>query len=446
MVTSVRSADVGGGPETVRQTSAKAWGLVLFLFLFFTLNFADKALIGLASSRIRHDLHLSAGQYGLLSSAFFWLFALGAVVLAVGLRRISYTWGATLLMASWVLTMLPLTVPTTFGVLLVSRIILGFFEGPAHAFCQSVVADRFPPERRAFAGALVNAGSSVGPLLAAPTLTWVILTWSWHGAFGVLVAIGVLWILGWVWYTDRLPFRASSTTESSAAPDPYAHIVVPFHRLLMLRSFWGLVLLSFASYMISSLKVSWLPAYLADGLGYSETVVGALSSIPYAAAVVVLLSAGLLSGRLLRRGRSSRIARGGLTGLYLVGGGAAMIAFTQVGAGLPQLVLVVLAFSVNSVAFSVAFAGASDFLPARQRVAFFGCIIAAYSVAGIVAPYGLGLLVDNASTPADGYATGFLVVGIAVCVLGVLGALMLNPERARSDLERYSAAAAGEGR
>ncbi|MER7013483.1 MFS transporter [Saccharopolyspora sp. NPDC000359] len=429
----VRPAEPGAPPRSA------GWGLVLFLFLFFTLNFADKAAVGLASTRIRAELGLSAEQYGLLSSAFFWLFAVGAVVLTAALRKVSYTWGAGLLMCSWILSMLPLTTPTTFGVLLASRVALGFFEGPAHAFCQSVIADRFPPERRATAGALVNAGSSVGPLIAAPTLTWVVVNWSWHGAFTVLVLAGAVWTVCWFWFSERLPLRRPAGSGSAATtPDPNGHLVVPFHRLLALRSFWGLVLLSFAGYLISSLKVAWLPAYLSEGLGYPAGTVGVLAAIPYAAAVAVLLSAGALSGWLLRRGRSSHLARGQLTGAYLVLGGLSMVAFTLLDAGPLQVVLVVLAFAVNSVAFSVAFAGASDFLPARQRVAFFGCIIAAYSVAGVLAPYGLGLIVDRAPTPAQGYATGFFVVGLIVCALGVLGGAMLNPERARSELERLS--------
>jgi|GEM_PF-3858058 len=98
------------------------WGLVGLLFLLFTLNFADKAAIGLAESRIRTDLHLSASQYGLLSSAFFWLFALGAVVLTAWIGKVSYPWAGGLLMLSWVASMLPLTVPTAFGALLLSRL------------------------------------------------------------------------------------------------------------------------------------------------------------------------------------------------------------------------------------------------------------------------------------------------------------------------------------
>ncbi|MDV7088328.1 MFS transporter [Rhodococcus sp. IEGM 248] len=429
------------GHRRLRPASRRAWGIVVLLFLFFTLNFADKAAIGLASHQIRDDLGITAGQYGLLSSAFFWLFAVGAVTLTAVLRKISYTWGAGLLMVTWIVSMLPLTVQTSFGVLLVCRIALGFFEGPAHALCQSIVADRFGPDKRATAGALVNAGSSVGPLVAAPVLTWVILTWTWHAAFAVLVALGVLWVIGWFWYTEKLPFKRTEAAVEGVAKieDPNGKIVVPFRRLLTLQSFWGLVLLSFAGYLISSLKVAWLPAYMNEGLGYSASTVGTLVTLPYIVAVAVLLSAGLLSGRLLRKGYSSRVARGYLTGAYLLVGGISMVIFTQLAPGPLQLIFVIAAFAVNSVAFSVAFAGASDFLPARQRVAFFGCIIAAYSVAGIVAPYALGLIIEHAPSAAQGYSTGFMFVGITVCVLGVVGGVMLNPERAKARLENLTA-------
>lgn len=440
MVT-IKTSPGDTGQRRLRPASRRAWGIVVLLFLFFTLNFADKAAIGLASHQIRDDLGITAGQYGLLSSAFFWLFAVGAVTLTAVLRKISYTWGAGLLMVTWIVSMLPLTVQTSFGVLLACRITLGFFEGPAHALCQSIVADRFAPDKRATAGAVVNAGSSVGPLIAAPVLTWVILTWSWHAAFMVLVGVGVLWVIGWFWYTEKLPFKRTEAAVEGVAKidDPNDHIVIPFRRLLMLQSFWGLVLLSFAGYLISSLKVAWLPAYMNEGLGYSASTVGTLVTLPSIVAVAVLLSAGLLSGRLLRKGYSARVARGYLTGAYLLVGGISMVIFTQLAPGPLQLIFVIAAFAVNSVAFSVAFAGASDFLPARQRVAFFGCIIAAYSVAGIVAPYALGLIVEHAPSAAQGYSTGFMFVGITVCVLGAVGGVMLNPERAKARLENLTA-------
>ncbi|MBW5256259.1 MFS transporter, partial [Streptomyces poriferorum] len=378
-------------------------------------------------------LGLTASQYGLMSSAFFWLFAAGAVILAVFFRRIGWRWSAAGLMLAWVASMTPLTVPTTVTVVIASRMVLGFFEGPAHALCQSVVADRFPAERRAFAGAVVNSGSSVGPLVATPVLTWVLVTWTWHAAFAVLTVAGLVWTMVWLLVTRREPGVAAQD-RAADVPDPNADIEVPLTALLRTGSFWGLALLSFAGYLISSLKVSWLPSFLHDGMGYSRETVGLLATLPYGLAIVVLLGAGLVSGRMLRAGRSARAARGLLTMGCLCFAGLAMIAFTQISPGGLQLALVVAAFSINSVAFSVAFAGAADFLPRRHRPGFFGCIIAVYSVAGIVAPWLLGVIVDAADTASQGYAHGFLVVGITICVFAVAGGLLLDPARSRAVL------------
>ncbi|MFW5419941.1 MFS transporter [Nocardiopsis sp. CNT-189] len=435
-------ADAEGAAEKPdRRLGRRSWLVIGLLLAFFTLNFADKAAIGLAAPDIKRDLGLTAGQYGLVSSAFFWFFAAGAVLLALTFRRVGFRWSAALLMLAWVASMLPLVVQTTFIVLVVSRIVLGFFEGPAHALCQSIVADRFPPERRAFAGAVVNAGSSVGPLLAAPALTWVIITWNWHAAFLVLVVVGALWCVLWLLAVRKEPGMGPAPRGSAAAKasepvagDPNGDIDVPLTSLLRVGSFWGLAMLSFAGYLISSLKVAWLPSFLHDGMGYPQSTVGWLVTVPYALAIAVLLTAGLLSGRLLSRGHSSHVARGWLTCGYLVFAGAAMVAFTRLPPGGLQLVLVVAAFSINSVAFSIAFAGAADFLPRRHRAGFFGCIIAAYSVAGIVAPWLLGAIVDAADTVVQGYSDGFFVVGVAICAFAIAGGALLDPAKSRRAL------------
>lgn len=432
-----------------KPKNSKNWGLVLLLLVFFTMNFADKAAVGLASEQIRDSMNLSASQFGLLSSAFFWLFAFGAVFLSAIFKKISYNWAAGILMLSWIVSMLPLTVPTSFGVLLASRVALGFFESPAHALVQSILHERFAPDKRALAGAIVNSGSSLGPLLAAPVLTWVILTWDWHASFIVLCGVSVLWLVAWFWYADKLPFRKPKLDahEKQDKFDGNADINVPFRYLLLSRSFAGLALLSFSGYLISSLKVTWLPAFMIEGLGYSMETVGLLVPIPYTVAICVLLLSGLISGRMLRAGYTSRAARSYLTAGFLLFAGLSMILFTLLPAGPVQLVLVVAAFSINSVAFTVGFAGASDFLPGRQRTAFFGCIIAVYSVAGMIAPYALGLIVELAPTPAEGYSRGFFIVGIAICVLGVAGGILLDPNRERLRLlaltARFESHAAG---
>ncbi|WP_425838639.1 MFS transporter [Streptomyces fractus] len=320
--TGVRAPAQGVGKGGWPHVSARDWWIIGLLLAFFTLNFADKAAIGLAAHDIKRDLGLSETQYGLISSGFFWLFAVGAVVVTLTFRRIGWRWAATLLMLAWVISMAPLMFPTTLAVLLVSRMVLGFFEGPAHALCQSIVADKFPPHTRAFAGSIINSGASVGPLLGAPLLTWAMLTWDWHAAFVALVVVGLAWVVVWLLVTRRAsgmgPQRAAAT-DGEAAADPNGDIDVPFSSMLRLGSFWGLASLSFAGYLITSLKVAWLPSFLHEGMGYSQGTVGWLVTVPYALAVVVVTTPGLISGRMLRAGRSARASRGLLTMGYLCG-------------------------------------------------------------------------------------------------------------------------------
>lgn len=48
----------------------KAWTTVVLVFLFMLINFADKAVIGLAAGPIIKDLHLTNEQFGQIGSAF----------------------------------------------------------------------------------------------------------------------------------------------------------------------------------------------------------------------------------------------------------------------------------------------------------------------------------------------------------------------------------------
>lgn len=52
------------------------WGILAFVFVAFIINFADKSIAGYAVVPIMKELHLNFTQWGLVSSSFFWLFAI----------------------------------------------------------------------------------------------------------------------------------------------------------------------------------------------------------------------------------------------------------------------------------------------------------------------------------------------------------------------------------
>jgi hypothetical protein len=53
------------------------------LFLYMLVNFADKAVVGLAAVPIMQELELTPKQFGLVGSSFFFLFSLSAILVAL---------------------------------------------------------------------------------------------------------------------------------------------------------------------------------------------------------------------------------------------------------------------------------------------------------------------------------------------------------------------------
>jgi ACS family D-galactonate transporter-like MFS transporter len=54
-------------------TPREAWLIVALLFLFMLVNFADKAVIGIAAVPMMQELGLSPSEFGLIGSSFFLL-------------------------------------------------------------------------------------------------------------------------------------------------------------------------------------------------------------------------------------------------------------------------------------------------------------------------------------------------------------------------------------
>ena len=74
--------------------------MLVMLFVLGAINFADKAVLGLAAIPIIKELHLSPAQYGVVSGSLFWLFSLSSVLVTawadvVGTKKILALLAAT---------------------------------------------------------------------------------------------------------------------------------------------------------------------------------------------------------------------------------------------------------------------------------------------------------------------------------------------------------------
>src|SRR5579864_3127446 len=103
MAGSVSMPRRGGG----RSVDPQAWLMVALLFLFMLINFADKAVIGIAAVPIMQELHLTPRQFGLVGSSFFLLFAVSAVVTGFIVNRVQTRWALLAMGVVWALTQFP---------------------------------------------------------------------------------------------------------------------------------------------------------------------------------------------------------------------------------------------------------------------------------------------------------------------------------------------------
>jgi MFS family permease len=136
---------------------------------------------------------------------------------------------------------------------------------------------------------------------------------------------------------------------------------------------------------------------------------------------------------MLARGFTTRGARGVLGAAPLILGGLilAMLPYTAPG-GLMIAVLVVGPGLCGSI-YVVCAPMIGEFTPVSQRGAVISIYGALYTLAGILAPYVMGSVIQRAATPLDGYMTGFTINAAIMVVSGLLGLLLLwpNTERAR---------------
>lgn len=407
----------------------RAWVVVGMLFLFMLINFADKAVIGLSAVPIMRDLHLTNEQFGEVGSAFFFLFSISAVLVGFVANRVPTRILLAVMGSIWALTQFPMLGVVSLPVLFACRIALGAGEGPAYPVALHALYKWFANEQRTFPTSLVAIGGTFGVGFIAPLLTWMIVTYSWHAAFGFLGVIGIIWVATWMVVGREGPFDAGKTeTKDQDA------LHVPYARLLTSRTALGVMIGGFVAYWAIALAIVWLPAFLIKACGYTPTQTSWIVVAPSVLQLIAIPGAGLLSQKLLGRGIPSRVSRGLFASACIVLAGASMIVLSRSYAPALQIPLVMLAFGVGAVIYSLGPPMLGEITPVHQRGAILGVSNAVYSLAGLVAPWLTGYIADIGADPATGFRQGFLFAGCLICAGGILAALLIHPAR---DLARF---------
>lgn len=414
-------------------TPKGAWKITFLLFLFMIVNFADKIVVGLAGVPIMAELNLTPKEFGFLGSAFFFLFSISAIIFGFVINRVQTRWVLLGLALVWALVQFPMVGTVSFTTLLICRIILGAGEGPAFSVAVHALFKWFPDEKRTLPTSIVSQGSAFGVILAVPALNWIIVNHSWHWAFGALGVVGLMWVVAWFLIGKEGPLTETSVRTAGAAA---AMPAVPYRRLLLSPTFIGCCAATFGAYWALSLGLTWFTPFLIKGLGFAQKDAGLISVLPWVFGATVVLLSGWTSQVLMARGASTRMARGVLGAAPLLLGGLLLMLMPLVDSAGWRIALLVLGSGVCGSIYVVCPAMIGEFTPVAQRGAVLSIYGAIYTLAGVIAPFVMGSVIETAATPIAGYLDGFKILALILVASGALGLLLLWPDSERARVLR----------
>lgn len=414
-------------------TPKGAWKITFLLFLFMIVNFADKIVVGLAGVPIMAELNLTPKEFGFLGSAFFFLFSISAIIFGFVINRVQTRWVLLGLALVWALVQFPMVGTVSFTTLLICRIILGAGEGPAFSVAVHALFKWFPDEKRTLPTSIVSQGSAFGVILAVPALNWIIVNHSWHWAFGALGVVGLMWVVAWFLIGKEGPLTETSVRTAGAAA---AMPAVPYRRLLLSPTFIGCCAATFGAYWALSLGLTWFTPFLIKGLGFAQKDAGLISVLPWVFGATVVLLSGWTSQVLMARGASTRMARGVLGAAPLLLGGLLLMLMPLVDSAGWRIALLVLGSGVCGSIYVVCPAMIGEFTPVAQRGAVLSIYGAIFTLAGVIAPFVMGSVIETAVTPIAGYLDGFKILALILVASGALGLLLLWPDSERARVLR----------
>jgi MFS family permease len=383
--------------------------LVAYLSVLGMINFADRAVIGLAGPAIIAELHLSASQWGLVGSSFFLLFSLSSVVTTawsdwVGTRRILAG-----LAIVWSLVQFATLLITSFLLLLIARVVLGAGEGPYYGTSTAAASRQIGPAQRGVVFALITLGPTVGPALFSPLLALLLAAFSWRVTFALLGIIGGIWAISWLLFT-----REPEQVRTEPKPIPWK---------MLFSALWtpGVIfpiLAGFACYWYGALLLFWVPVYYVQvwHLPPNSALYVLGISLPWLMAGIIQVGVGWLADRLCKRG-GGRLRVQVLSITLLIG--ALLLACVALA---PSLLFAILCLSLTPLGSTIPLIMAllSDLAPKNHQGAFLGLGVAIGTFSGLIAPVVTGLLIQHAASPLLGYQSAYLVTtGLIACCSGL---------------------------
>lgn len=411
------SAGVPGGARLPKLR----WLICVLLFLGTTINYMDRQILSVLKPVLAHDLNWSETDYSHIVVWFQGAYAVGNVLAGRVIDLIGVRTGYGLAVLLWSLAaMAHAGVRGVFG-FSAARVALGVAEGGNFPAAIGAVTDWFPQRERAFATGIFNFGSNFGAIvtpLLVPGIVWVMtklhLVPVWRGAFIVIGALGLLWLVAWLvvyFPPQKHPWLSKRELEYIQSDQPVAPAKMTWLQILQYRATWAYVVGTLLTSPIWWFYLFWGPAFLNARFGLDLNH----SAVPVATIYTIggfgSVGAGWIAGAFLRRGWSVNAAR--KTALLICALCAVPVCTTPyVSSAWMATGLIGLAAAAHQGWSANFYTVASDTMP-REAV---GSIVGFGGAAGSVVAMGFALFVGDVLQRTHVYKAPFAIASVGYLI------------------------------
>lgn len=232
------------------------------LLLAYIFNFLDRQILGILAGSIIADLKLTDAQFGAIGGlAFALLYSILGVPLALLADRTSRSRVIAAAVAVWSAFTALCGTAASFGQLFFFRLGVGVGEAGGVAPAYALIADYYPPKRRARALAIFSLGIPLGlasgTLIGAYLAAWV----DWRAAFITMGVAGLILAPIMLLFVRDLPRSAAA----SASPPLSRTFAIVARK----PAFWLMAAAASCSSLAGYGLALWTPSVLERSFGFS---------------------------------------------------------------------------------------------------------------------------------------------------------------------------------
>lgn len=268
--------------------------VVALLALVLGINYIDRGAMPTAALQIRHDLGLSAQDYGILFSAFWYVYFWVQIPVGALAERYGAHWVLAGGLIIWAAATMLMGVAGGFTSLLLVRLMLGLGESVGFPCVSKLLACVVPLPSLGKANGIVSLGYLMAPGIGIALAGLLIDVAGWRGMFVALGAASLLWLVPWS--QVRLPQLATARADATTPT---------WRMVLSQRGLWGTSLGLFSSNYLWYFMLGWLPSYLEEEHGFSMHKMEMVGTAGYLVNGTTALLTGYLVDGYVRRGGSA---------------------------------------------------------------------------------------------------------------------------------------------